>query len=41
MRLKLDESLPVELAELFREAWHDAVTSTIAGTHAPTFAWLP
>ena len=26
MQLKLDENLPVELAELFREAGHDAVT---------------
>ena len=26
MRFKLDENLPVELAEMFREAGHDAVT---------------
>ena len=26
MRFKLDENLPVELADLFREAGHDAVT---------------
>ena len=26
MRFKLDENLPVDLAELFREAGHDAVT---------------
>ena len=26
MRFKLDENLPVELAELFRDAGHDAVT---------------
>ena len=26
MRLKLDENLPVELADMFREAGHDAVT---------------
>ena len=26
MRFKLDENLPVELAEVFREAGHDAVT---------------
>ena len=27
MRLKLDENLPVEMAELLREAGHDAVTT--------------
>ena len=26
MRLKLDEDLPVELADVFREAGHDSVT---------------
>ena len=26
MRFKLDENLPIELAEMFREAGHDAVT---------------
>ncbi len=41
MRFKLDENLPAELAELFRQAGHDAVTvldQDLGGTSDPDLA---
>ena len=41
MRFKLDENLPVELAEAFREAGHDAVTvldQDLTGVQDPDLA---
>lgn len=41
MRLKLDESLPVEVAELLREAGHDAVTVLEQDMAKGKKAWRP
>lgn len=43
MRFKLDENLPIELVEAFREAGHDAVTvldQDLGGARAPDLASL-